>query len=52
MPRIKLCETCALADVCVKENHPGKLTVYCIEGYFLNKVGHTINTVQPVSITF
>jgi len=31
---IKLCPICDMKDVCIKEGHEGKLTVYCLEGRF------------------
>lgn len=33
-----LCGVCNLKRKCIEENHENKLTVYCIEGCFLNKL--------------
>lgn len=30
----KLCPRCVFPDICKKEGHEGKLTVYCLEGIF------------------
>ena len=34
--RNKLCPKCDMKNTCVKEDHEGKLTVYCLEGIFNN----------------
>jgi hypothetical protein len=36
---------CCLQPKCVEEEHPEKLTVYCIEGYFAPR--HTISPATP-----
>jgi hypothetical protein len=33
----KLCPKCDMVNICKKEGHEGKLTVYCIEGVFIKK---------------
>jgi hypothetical protein len=33
----KLCPICGMLDLCKKEGHEGKLTVYCLEGIFRRK---------------
>jgi len=37
---------CCLKDKCVEEEHPEKLTVYCIEGYFAPKRKETNTATQ------
>jgi len=32
--RTKLCPYCKMEEICSKEGHEGKLTVYCLEGVF------------------
>jgi hypothetical protein len=34
---IKLCPKCGMPEICKKEGHEGKLTVYCLEGLFSKK---------------
>lgn len=33
----KLCPICGMKEKCIKEEHEGKLTVYCLEGIFNKK---------------
>jgi len=35
--KTRLCPECDMPDICKKEGHEGKLTVYCIEGTFTRK---------------
>lgn len=35
--RFELCPKCDMGDICKKEEHPHKLTVYCLEGTFIKK---------------